>query len=229
MFSPPPQNFDNTWQFFSYRANDGQYYSNSTYVTLLPVDTGSPIVQLAAGEGHNCTLLSDGSVRCWGIAGYGLGYGSIYGARVGDLGTPLAYTRFDIGESFIKLDLGSYFSCGLTDTGKVRCWGQGSVLGFRHEENVLRPPTLTPASGINFGTDLKVIDIASTESAACALFENGKVKCWGRNLSGQLGLGRPFASVGGNGVKVKDTNFLNWEGECFLLRGRRLGIDFAHC
>ena len=215
----PPENLDSSRGInFSYKANDGKQDSNSLYMTLTPVEEGVPIVQLEAGIGHNCALFSDGSARCWGGGGLGLGY-SRYTDRIGDRDSPLLYNRFDIGESFIKLALGSGFSCGLTDSGKVRCWGSGSILGIYQSRHTRHPLALTPEEGIDFGTDLKVVDITSTSGSTCALFENGRVKCWGNGYSGQLGLGHSFSEVGGFGIRVHDTDFLRLGGRVLSLSG----------
>ena len=50
-----PENLDTNRRItFAYRANDGKLNSNTSYITLNPVDEGLPIVQLAAGSNHNC-------------------------------------------------------------------------------------------------------------------------------------------------------------------------------
>ena len=41
---------------------------------------------------------------------------------------------------------------------------------------------------IDFGTAASVIDIAAGGSHACALFETGQIKCWGRNHQVAVGL-----------------------------------------
>ena len=59
-----------------------------------------------------------------------------------------------------------------------------------------------------------IIEIVSSENHSCALFDNKKIKCWGRNSSGQLGYGhtndiehenapgQEFVDVGGDVFKV---------------------------
>ena len=49
----------------------------------------------------------------------------------------------------------------------------------------LPPVSLTDASG----NPLKAVEIDAGNAHTCARLENGDTKCWGRNLSGRLGLG----------------------------------------
>ena len=42
---------------------------------------------------------------------------------------------------------------------------------------------------VNLGTGRTAISIAARGAHSCALLDNGKVKCWGVNWGGQLGLG----------------------------------------
>ena len=41
------------------------------------VNLGGPVEQLFVGGAHNCALMGDGTLRCWGANNYGqLGYGN---------------------------------------------------------------------------------------------------------------------------------------------------------
>jgi alpha-tubulin suppressor-like RCC1 family protein len=59
----------------------------ATPETLAPVPVGQPSLDLALGSGHVCSVVSGGSVRCWGSDSNGqLGYGDTL--PVGDASTP---------------------------------------------------------------------------------------------------------------------------------------------
>ena len=210
-YTQPQELDDDTAVTFSYKANDGQLDSNTSFVTLL-LEEATPIVDLATGTSNNCVLFSDGGMRCWGYnAGHNLNPNTR--ENIGDNESPLAFGRFDIGESFVKLSLGNDFSCGLTDDGRVRCMGEGAILGF-----VQFPNLPTPAEGIDFGTDLKVVDIVTSSNTACSLFEDGRVKCWGGNATGALGLGRYSPRVGA-GTSAADIDFIRLGGRAVSLVG----------
>ena len=213
----PPENFDNSNISFSYKANDGELDSNTSNVTLRPViaEEGIPIIQLAAGGNQSCVLFSDGGVRCWGRINFPDYSGDT-------AGFPLFYDRFDIGENFVKIALTADTYCGLTDSGNIRCWGNPRYIGFR---DTTLQTTLTPSPGIDFGTSLKVVDIVSNSSSFCALFEDGRVRCWGANRDGQLGVNVPF--VGGAGVKPSDTDFVKLSGRVAFLGGGSASTRFC--
>lgn len=97
----------------------------------------------------------------------------------------------------LRLAAGWGFSCAL-DAGRVFCWGDG-----RHGQLGLRDPILLGSSGsvgsapgqiealapIDLGAGRSVQALATGGRHACALLDDGNVKCWGDNSRGQLGLG----------------------------------------
>jgi alpha-tubulin suppressor-like RCC1 family protein len=88
---------------------------------------------------------------------------------------------------------GDVFTCTLSVTGVVRCVGAGDTgqLGTGSPDSVGDGPnemgsTLVP---VDLGTGRTARALAAGISHACAVLDNGQLKCWGNNASGQLGLG----------------------------------------
>ncbi len=75
--------------------------------------------------------------------------------------------------SAVAIAAGGYYSCALTSSGGVRCWGLTYGL------------TPIDTSGLSGG----VTAIAAGSFHTCALTSAGGVKCWGSNFYGQLGDG----------------------------------------
>jgi alpha-tubulin suppressor-like RCC1 family protein len=81
---------------------------------------------------------------------------------------------------------GDQHTCGLTDTGGVKCWGwnvYGQLGDGTWTRKRVRP---VDVSGLTSG----VAAIAAGGDHACALTTAGSVKCWGANGEGQLGDGK---------------------------------------
>jgi len=146
------------------RNNYGQLGNSVGFHRNVPssvIGLGMPAIAIATGMSHNCALLSDRTVRCWGRNDFRqLGDGTTV-----DSATPVAVSGLS---NVTAIAVGQYHTCALLSDGTVRCWG--SV------------PSV--ANGLS-----NVIAIAAGEHHTCALLNDGTVKCWGANWYGQLGDG----------------------------------------
>jgi alpha-tubulin suppressor-like RCC1 family protein len=142
--------------------------------------------QIALGGSHSCALRDDGRVLCWGDN------------RKGQLGTPTnagveatnaAPQLLSNGAlaSVRQIALGLEHSCALRDDGRVLCWGDNSYGQLGSDVNLgTGTPTAVPTL-VNDGALAGVRHLAVGDLHSCALREDGRVLCWGRNVSGQLG------------------------------------------
>jgi alpha-tubulin suppressor-like RCC1 family protein len=148
----------------------------------------------STGLGYSCALFLSGKVKCWGNNRFGqLGIGDLKnrGEAPAQMGKELPFIDFG-GDKVAQISVGYVHTCALFLTGKVKCWGLNNVgqLGQGNQINVGEGlGQLAALKPINFGTDEKVIQIASAFHDNCAVFESGRVKCWGYNLAGSAGLG----------------------------------------
>ena len=135
------------------------------------------VVAVATGDAHTCALIADGTVRCWGRGVEGqLGIGS----NIGDSVAPVVVPGLP---NVVSIAAGANHTCALIVDGTARCWGsnvEGQIGdGTRGANNNRNVPTavngLTGAVGISAGAN-----------HTCAMTP-GVVRCWGDNLSGQLG------------------------------------------
>jgi len=104
-----------------------------------PVDLGPGrrAVAISAGGEHTCALLDNGRVRCWGRGAEGqLGYGST--ENIGDDETPGSVGPVDLPRKAVAISAGANHTCALLDTGRVRCWGDGSLgqLGYGNTNTI---------------------------------------------------------------------------------------------
>jgi alpha-tubulin suppressor-like RCC1 family protein len=144
--------------------------------------------QVVTGGDHTCALLDNGFVRCWGRNNYGqLGYGSTDNVGDGEAVSSQGYVT--LGGRATKIAAGGHHTCALLTTGKVRCWGRNNYgqLGLGHTNPIGDTETVWTAGDVSVGGLVK--DIVAGGFHTCALLTTGKVRCWGYNAYGQLGLG----------------------------------------
>jgi E3 ubiquitin-protein ligase HERC3 len=122
---------------------------------------------------HSCAILSDDSVKCWGSAVLGGGAPSPADISLGAGRTARA----------LATGYGDY--CALLDDSSVRCWGY-NVHGEMGQGNTTS--SLVPQV-VNLGAGSPALAIAMGWHQVCAVLSTSAVKCWGKNTSGQLGLG----------------------------------------
>ncbi len=169
-------------------------------------DTGKSfhmlIEEVAAGPGYSCALFENGKVKCWGINGDGrLGQGDTNprGASANEMGNNLQF--IDLGSSTVKAISVGGIVCVLLELGEIKCWGDntygqlglGDMSSRGDEANEMGSNLPSVDLGTEDGTETGLPFIPKAVSVGgshvCALSENGRVKCWGYNRFGQLGLG----------------------------------------
>jgi alpha-tubulin suppressor-like RCC1 family protein len=159
---------------WGYNAS-GQLGDGTTEDRWTPVDVDgltNGVVAIAAGERHTCALTEDGLVKCWGDNNWGK-VNAVEEEYDQDILSPVDVVG--LTDDIIAIDLGYRHSCGITEGGGVKCWGDPGLRG----EGVIDVPGLTG----------NAIALASGTTHACALTDIGKVFCMGYNASGQLGDG----------------------------------------
>ncbi len=164
---------------------------------LLFVELGSDskVISLSAGMHYSCALFENGKAKCWGdnhLGQLGVGNKNNYGDGSNEMGIQLPH--LDLGdEKIISIKPGGYFSCALFDSGRVKCWGDNRYgqLGLGDVNNRGDEPDEmgNHLYHLDLGKSLKVISLGSGSHQACALFDSKRVKCWGANIGGRLGLG----------------------------------------
>jgi len=158
----------------------GQLGDGTTATGTHPVEVaglGEPVDGLAAGGLHTCALTRSRQVKCWGAGGNGqLGDGT--GA---DRTSPTPVLALD---DAVSLDSGNWHACAVTAAGGVRCWGDNGNGQLGDGTTTQR---LAPVDVVGLST--RAVAVATGHHHACALLNDGTVRCWGDNGSGQLGDG----------------------------------------
>ncbi len=172
---------------------------DETAAATTPIVLGPETVDdIALGSAHSCVLLDTGGVRCWGLGADGaLGYGN--SANIGDDEDPATANNVPVGAGVVRLTAGWFHTCVITDVDDVRCWGRGAAgrLGYGSTVSIGVAQTAADVGGIDLMTTATPVEIAAGLGHSCALFDDGTVRCWGANTSGQLGYANT-ASIGDN-------------------------------
>lgn len=135
-------------------------------------------VATAVGVGytHSCAALASGGAKCWGSNVSG----ELGTTKPGSSATPVevqGLSQYQIA----AIEGGTYFTCALTSTGSVFCWGINNYgqLGTKTVASSNKPLQIQIPTGT-----AKAISVGTAH--ACALDTYGNIYCWGLNTSGQL-------------------------------------------
>lgn len=159
---------------------------------VVPVYEGP---RLAASGGQVCALLDGGAVVCWGDNLLGaLGQGDTFD-RGDDPGEVAALTPVPLGTGrhATQVAVGGDLVCALLDDGGVKCWGD-NLAGQLGQGDTTRRGGSAGQLGdaldpVALGGEVDVAQVVAGHAHACVRTRDGRVKCWGDNSSGALGLG----------------------------------------
>ena len=144
--------------------------------------------QLTAGVAHTCGITTSGEAYCWGTGTFGrLGTGSETSVDVP--------TRVNTSVSFTSISAGSFHTCAVTVDESAYCWGRNffAELGDSMSYDPSGTATdLIETSPVRVTSEIGFQSISASGIGhfTCALSVGGAAFCWGRNSSGELGMGR---------------------------------------
>lgn len=159
------------------KLGDGTTTRRLTAVDVVGLTSG--VVAIAAGNSHTCALTSVGGVKCWG----GNNSGQLGDGTTTSRTTPVYVAGLTSGVVDISMD--ADHSCALTDTGSVKCWGK-NILGELGDGTTMNRLSPVDVSGLSSGVRSISAGGWLAGGHSCALTVTGGLKCWGRNMYGQL-------------------------------------------
>ena len=165
-------------------------------------------MSLNSGGSHNCAILLNNELKCWGANGFGqLGIGDVKGSKdnIGDdadeMGDRLGAVDLGTGWVAKAVVMGESHTCVILNNDRVKCWGDNQQGQLGYGDNLgrgglstvrvadLEAVDLGTVDGTSNGTPLTVKAIDAGSKHTCAILSNNATKCWGGNSYGQLGQG----------------------------------------
>ncbi len=154
--------------------------SSPVKVSLTNLDaTSTSFEQISTGEQHSCGLTNDKVAYCWGKNGSGqLGDNSSTNSN-----KPIKVDMSSVEDgTFMQIRTGAFFSCGLSVSKKVYCWGDNShnQLGNSPEAIAAGTTSLLKPTLVTIAEEIK--EISLSDSTVCALSNLNNIWCWGYNF-----------------------------------------------
>jgi alpha-tubulin suppressor-like RCC1 family protein len=163
------------------RNQYGQLGDGTSVNSGTPVDVsglGDGAVALSVGAFHNCVLLMDSRLQCWGQDLLGqLGDGAM-------MNSPLPVDVSGLPAPATSVSAGYQHTCAVLGTGGVMCWGD-NIYGKLGDGTSAQRSTPVAVAGLESGVEA----VTAADDHSCALTSAGGLLCWGQNSYGQLGDG----------------------------------------
>ncbi len=144
----------------------------------------------AAGTAlHNCVIVAEGRVWCWGSNRYG-GLGR--GVDAETFGAPLEVQSIDRPQIFrdaTSISGGGNTFCTVVNA-EVYCWGQNTQFHAGFDDG---RPTVYPWLVVSEVALPGAVEVGVGMTHSCARLLDGGVSCWGSSMFGKLGGARTTA------------------------------------
>ena len=165
----------------------GDNSKNTRRVPVQVVDLTNGVRTVSSGAAHTCAIIdSTGALKCWGWDGEGeVGDTKVHGGN--EALVPHQVTGLTSGVRSVST--GDWHTCAIDSAGALKCWGYNTngqvgdntvTIEGSLDENKRVP---VQVSGLTSG----VTAVSAGGSHTCAIDSAGALKCWGRNVEGQLG------------------------------------------
>jgi alpha-tubulin suppressor-like RCC1 family protein len=165
---------------------------------VVNLGTGRTVKQLSAGWHGNCAVLDNDSVKCWGnndSGESGLGATGDRGNDPGEMGDNLLAVDLGPGLTAKQVSRTGGMACAILNNDYVKCWGDNDegTLGVGDTNSRGDQPgemgNALPYVALGMMMSSQSLSVGAVSNLMCSVVRTGRVKCWGTNFAGQLGIG----------------------------------------
>eukprot|EP01083_Nonionella_stella_P163213 536457_1 len=163
-------------------------------------------ISIAVGSYHTCAIVNNGPppnmVKCFGdnhVGQLGIGNTIQMGTASNTMGSDLPFVDLGTNMQAISIAVGSYHTCAIVNNGPppnmVKCFGDNHAGQLGQGDTNDRgdvPGEMgdnLPAIDLGSTTFDEPVQISAGVDNTCVLSVSGKIKCFGHNWNGNLGIG----------------------------------------
>ncbi|MFT6631004.1 MAG: alpha-tubulin suppressor-like RCC1 family protein [Bacteriovoracaceae bacterium] len=195
------------------QTNKGEFANSmGTYLPFIQIGDGATIdtvldvtKRISVGSEHTCVMIDTDSVKCFGNGAEGRsgnGNQTDYCNTSGNCNNNLPELDLGPGKSIVQLAASHQHSCAIiAPENRVKCWGDNGYGQLGIESTTDQVVTPNSAAFVDLGAGRTATYIATGYFHTCALLDDSSIKCWGRNNTGQLGIGTT-ATIGDQGGEM---------------------------
>lgn len=192
------------------------------------------LVDFDFGGQHGCALFDNQIIKCWGYNNFGqLGLGDAVtrGDESLEMGGNLPAVFLGSDFKAVSVMTGGSHTCARSSENRIKCWGANtfgqlggkdtSVIGDEETETGDFIPYLDFTEETQ--TDGELMKFVAGQNHNCVLFASGRVKCFGYNGNGELGI-----EMKSNGVLKHQSTFVKFPGkisDVFVSFGKTCIVD----
>jgi alpha-tubulin suppressor-like RCC1 family protein len=134
---------------------------------------------VSAGTSGTCAVLASGHIKCWGS------YLTTGNGTNDPSSIPVTVSNID---DAVSVAVSGSVACAVLADGTVSCWGWGFDGQLGVPSGFMFPPFWN-APGAQVPTISTATEVIAGSNHFCAVLENDKLACWGRDTEGELGDG----------------------------------------
>jgi alpha-tubulin suppressor-like RCC1 family protein len=196
---------ENTWGQLGQGSTSNLGDDPGEVQSLTPIELSGTVKAVKAGFRFVCAQLTTNQLRCWGRNSdgqLGINETAHRGDNAGELGAMLPVVSLGAGLTVVDFAAGYTHTCALLSNQTVKCWGGEADGGTGYGDPLINrgdgiAQVGETTMGMEMGANLPALDLTSQGIPArvaaarhtCILFQDATVGCFGRNSSGELGIG----------------------------------------